>query len=57
MATTHNAKLAQNRAAKKAYHSPNFVSYGNIRELTQNVGNMGSYDTGGSGSNQKTSLV
>jgi hypothetical protein len=54
MANTLNAKLNQDRAAKKAYHRPNFVSYGNIREITQAVDTVGMMDSGGSTGMDKT---
>ena len=38
---------------KKPFHRPVLVTYGNIRDVTQAVGNMGNPD-GGSMSTQKT---
>jgi hypothetical protein len=38
---------------KKSFHQPKLVAYGNIREITQAVGNKGNKD-GGSGMTQKT---
>ena len=39
--------------AKKPFHHPKLVAYGNIREITQAVGNMGNTD-GGTMGTQKT---
>ena len=38
---------------RKPFHHPELVTYGNIREITQNVGGTGTKD-GATGSNQKT---
>jgi len=40
-------------AIKMIYHSPQLIEYGNIRDLTQNVGNAGSLD-GGAGMMQRS---
>ena len=32
---------------KKPYHKPELVSYGNIREITRNIGPKGAEDGGG----------
>lgn len=32
---------------KKPYHQPNVILYGNIREITRNVGPKGNDDNGG----------
>lgn len=34
-------------ATKKPYHKPELLVYGNIREITQNVGPKGADDNGG----------
>lgn len=39
---------------KKTYSSPKLVVFGDVREITQNVGNMGAAD-GGAGATSKTS--
>ena len=31
---------------KKTYYSPQLFNYGDIRDVTQNVGNMGALDNG-----------
>ena len=36
----------EDKSAGKTYHSPQLSSYGNIREMTQNVGNNGMMDGG-----------
>ena len=33
--------------AKKTYHKPEVIVYGNIREITKNVGPKGNLDNGG----------
>ena len=42
------------RPAKKPYETPKLFVYGDIREITKNVGNMGAAD-GGMSPNDKTS--
>ena len=40
---------------KKPYHKPEVVVYGNIREITRNVGSKGALDGGGgAGAGPKT---
>jgi hypothetical protein len=39
---------------KKEYRVPRLIVYGDIREITQNVGQMGSGDVGGTLPNVKT---
>lgn len=46
--------LTQQAKEKMAYRSPQLFVYGNVREITENVGNSGAADVGGSGSKQKT---
>lgn len=38
---------------KKPYHRPKLITYGNIREITQSVGNAGMLD-GGTGMKQRS---
>jgi hypothetical protein len=38
--------LEREKTSKKHYESPNLVIYGDIREITQNVGNKGNSDGG-----------
>jgi len=35
------------REAKKPYHQPQVIEYGNIREITKNLGSKGNVDGGG----------
>ena len=35
---------------KKPYHKPEIIAYGNIREITRNVGSKGALDGGGGAS-------
>lgn len=39
-------KASEDEPTRKTYHSPQLSSYGNIREMTQNVGNSGMADGG-----------
>ncbi len=41
------------KIARKPYHKPELMVYGDIRELTQTVGNMGAKD-GGSGNTSRS---
>jgi hypothetical protein len=45
----------KSESTKKPYETPKLSVYGDIREITQTVGNMSTTD-GGSGSTAKTSL-
>ena len=47
-------KAQECKAEKKNYAPPKFLVYGDIRDVTKAVGNMGATD-GGSPPNQKTS--
>lgn len=38
---------AQSQETKKPYHKPEVIVYGNIREVTRNVGPKGADDAGG----------
>jgi hypothetical protein len=38
---------AQQHEAKKPYHTPEVIVYGNIREVTRNLGPKGNVDGGG----------
>jgi len=38
---------AQTQETKKPYHKPEVIVYGNIREVTRNVGPKGADDAGG----------
>jgi hypothetical protein len=40
---------------KKAFRNPELVVYGDIRRITQNVGNMGAVGDGGAAPTHKTS--
>ena len=42
-----------NKSVKQAYHQPEFHIYGNVSNLTNNVGSLGNTD-GGSDSANKT---
>ncbi|HET6972766.1 MAG TPA: hypothetical protein VFH96_02010 [Pyrinomonadaceae bacterium] len=45
----------QELETKKPYHKPEVISYGNIREITRNVGSKGVADGGGgAGAGPKT---
>jgi hypothetical protein len=37
----------QPTTSKRTYQTPRLQTYGDIREITQNVGNMGNADGGG----------
>ncbi|HJP90388.1 MAG TPA: hypothetical protein VJ875_00425 [Pyrinomonadaceae bacterium] len=37
----------QEQETKKPYHKPELIIYGNIREITRNVGPKGNLDGGG----------
>lgn len=39
-----NIKNELEDQSKKSYHSPELTTYGNIREITQAIGNMGDMD-------------
>jgi hypothetical protein len=39
---------------KKPYEAPKLIAYGNLAEMTQSKGNVGKFDTGGSGLRRKT---
>ncbi len=38
------------RQTKKPYHKPEVIVYGNIREITKNIGSKGNLDGGGGAS-------
>jgi hypothetical protein len=38
---------AQTQETKKPYHTPEVIVYGNIREVTRNLGSKGNLDGGG----------
>jgi hypothetical protein len=38
---------AQAQESKKPYHKPEVIVYGNIREVTRNLGSKGNNDGGG----------
>ena len=45
----------QRQETKKPYHKPEVIVYGNIREITRNVGPKGNLDGGGgAGAGPKT---
>ena len=46
-------KAHPTKKTKKPFHHPKLVAYGNIREITQNVGNAGMLD-GGAGMTQRS---
>jgi hypothetical protein len=55
MNSNHRESMApQRKAEKKNYAPPKFLVYGDIRDVTKAVGNMGATDGGGP-PNQKTS--
>jgi hypothetical protein len=41
------AGQAQEHETKKPYHKPEVIIYGNIREITRNLGSKGNLDGGG----------
>ncbi len=48
MQTTPNVDSPdKNEEDRKPYHKPELVVYGNIREITRNVGSKGNSDSGG----------
>lgn len=47
METTTNAANPDTEENKKPYHKPELVLYGNIRDITRNVGPKGADDNGG----------
>jgi hypothetical protein len=48
MEPTPNIKSPEEQAeTKKPYHKPELLVYGNIREITRNVGPKGAEDGGG----------
>ena len=46
-------KKSDTEKTKKPFHHPKLVTYGNIREITQHVGNAGMLD-GGTGMKQRS---
>ena len=45
----------QNAETKRPYHKPELLTYGNIRDITRNVGPKGADDNGGgAGAGPKT---
>ena len=42
-----DAAQAQTQETKKPYHKPEVIVYGNIREVTRNLGPKGNADGGG----------
>ena len=46
-------KKTSKEKTKKPFHRPKLITYGNIREITQNVGNAGNLD-GGTGMKQRS---
>jgi hypothetical protein len=42
-----NVGQAAQQETKKAYHKPEVIVYGNIREITRNAGPKGNADGGG----------
>jgi len=42
-----NAVRDREHESRKPYHKPEVIVYGNIRELTRNVGSKGNLDGGG----------
>lgn len=47
MQSTKNVDSPEPQETKKPYHKPELVVYGNIREVTRNVGPKGNDDNGG----------
>lgn len=45
--TEHPESPEDQEETKKPYHKPELLSYGNIREITRNVGPKGNLDGGG----------
>jgi hypothetical protein len=41
------AAQSQEQETKKPYHTPEVIVYGNIREVTKNLGSKGNLDGGG----------
>ena len=44
---SETALQSQDHEKKKPYHKPEVIVYGNIREITRNVGSKGNLDGGG----------
>ncbi len=42
-----DAAQTQDLETKKPYHKPEVIDYGNIREITRNLGSKGNVDGGG----------
>jgi hypothetical protein len=50
-----NSNLNKPQAEKKTYSTPELLVYGNIREITKNLGPLGNLDnSGGQGAGPKT---
>lgn len=51
----HNSSTKESNTEKnkKPFHRPKLITYGNIREITQSVGNAGMLD-GGTGMKQRS---
>lgn len=47
-----NEQLPNTKPGKKTYYQPELQVYGNLREITQNVGNQGTMDGGTSPTNR-----
>jgi hypothetical protein len=45
--TPETAQPLNPNQLKKPYHKPEVIVYGNIREITRNVGSKGNSDNGG----------
>ncbi len=53
--TTNSTDVKGERAHKQPYERPRLEVYGNIREVTENLGMMSNTSDNGHGSNNKTS--
>lgn len=57
MAELEDEKPAGPKGTKNPYQKPELLVYGNIREITKNVGSKGNLDGGGgAGAGPKTSV-
>ena len=54
METSLNTPEPEEKADKKPYQPPKLFMYGDIREVTQNVGNSGANSDGGGAPMHKT---
>lgn len=56
MTDERDTTRSEDQQSKKKYDHPSLTVYGNIREITRSVGNMGATDGGSVGGFKKTAL-